>query len=89
MLRAMAVEKSFKRATLFGVLGALIALILSALICGFFPGVEQFPLFKVRPLTLNLIIIVIQLHLNLFVLIGFVAGWAYCLFRGGPKKGEP
>jgi hypothetical protein len=84
----MAIEKSFKRAALFGVLGALIALIVSALICGFLPGMKQFPLFKVRPLTLNLIIIVIQLHLNLFVLVGFVAGWAYCLFRGGLKKGD-
>ncbi len=82
----MAVEKSFKRAALFGVLGALIFLIVSAMLCAFFPSFKQFPLFRVRPLSLDLIIIALYVRLNLFVLIGFVAGWAYCLFRGSPRK---
>ena len=78
----MAVEKSFKRAALFGVLGALIFLVVAALLCGFFPGLKQFSLFETQQLKFDLVLIAVTVRINLFVVIGFITGWAYCLFRG-------
>ena len=75
-------ERSFKRAALFGCLGALIFLVIGVILCEVFPSLKQFVLFKTQNLTADLIVIAITVRFNLFVVIGFIAGWAYCLFRG-------
>ena len=75
-------ERSFKRAALFGILGALIFLVIGVILCATFKSLNEFVLFKTRNLTADLIVIAITIRFNLFVVIGFIVGWAYCLFRG-------
>lgn len=83
-------ERSFKRAALFGVLGALIFLVVNFTLCELWGGLKNFVLFKVQEISLDLIAIAIQIRFTLFILIGFILGWAYCLFRGTrrSKRGE-
>lgn len=75
-------ERSFRRAALFGVLGALVFLVVNFTLCELWGGLKSFVLFKVQEISLDLIVIAIQVRFTLFVLIGFILGWAYCLFRG-------
>lgn len=75
-------EHSFKRAALFGVLGALIFLVIGIVLCEFWGGLRDTVLFGIHPLHLDLRAIEITVNINLFVIIGFLLGWAYCLFRG-------
>ena len=81
-------ERSFRRATLFGVLGALVFLVIGVILCAAFKSLNEFVLFKTQNLTADLIVVAITIRFNLFVVIGFVLGWAYCLFRGDPPRGE-
>jgi hypothetical protein len=65
--------------------GPLIFLVIGVLLCEVFGGLKVFVLFRRQPLSADLIVIAVQLRFNLFVLIGFVIGWAFCLFRGGKR----
>jgi hypothetical protein len=82
-------EKSFRRAALFGVLGSLVFYIVAALIVHFFPSLKRTLLFRTDTLQFDLVLISVSVRLSLFVIIGFAAGWAFCLFRragGGVKR---
>lgn len=81
-------EYSFKRAALFGVLGALIFLVVGVILCEVFESLKNFVLFAKQELNLDLIVIAIQIRFTLFVVIGFIAGWAYCLFKGTRRYNE-
>jgi hypothetical protein len=81
-------ERSFRRAVLFGILGALVFLVLGILLCAIFEGLKTFVLFETREVTIDLIVIAVTLRYNAFVIIGFIVGWAYCLFRGTRPRRE-
>ena len=74
-------EHSFKRAALFGVLGALVAFLVGKILVQFAPGLKGSVLFETERIDLDLYLIGIQLRINLFVVAGFIAGWAFFLFR--------
>jgi len=77
------VEHSFKRAALFGVLGALIFFVIGAILCAVFKSLNEFVLFKTQDLLkVNLILLDITIRFNLFMIVGFILGWGYCLLRG-------
>lgn len=76
-------ERSFKRAALFGVLGALIFFVLARVWITFFPGSRGFFLFDSDKIQFDLYLIAVQVRINLFMVLGFIAGWAFCLFRKG------
>lgn len=83
-------EHSFKRAALFGILGALIFFIIGLILCGIFDGLKGFVLFKTQDLMeADLAILAIKIRFNPFVVIGFILGWAYCLFRGTRWRKQP
>ncbi len=69
-----------KRAFLFGILGALVFWILGVILAAFSSGFKSSFLFSTEDIKLDLHIIAVIFRVNLFVAIGFVAGWAYCLF---------
>ena len=77
-------EKSFRRAALFGVLGALVFLVIALVLVGIFPGLKKTLLFRTDHINFDLVVIAIRVRISLFVIIGFVAGWAFCLFKGSP-----
>jgi hypothetical protein len=74
-------ERSFKRAVLFGVLGALVFMVLGAVLVHFIPVLKDTLVFRSDFIKLNLHLVAIHIRINLFVLIGFIVGWAVCLFR--------
>ena len=75
-------EHSFKRAILFGILGALIFLIVGFVLTVVFPSLEDTFLFKVYEADLDVKAVAFQIRFTVFVIIGFTAGWGHCLFRG-------
>lgn len=74
-------ERSLKRASLFGILGALVFGVLAAVLVHFFPSLKNTVVFRTDVIKLDLHLIAIHIRISLFVLIGFVTGWAFCLFR--------
>ena len=70
---------------MFGVLGALLFLVLGAVLGEFFSSLKGTVLFKTQSLKLDLIVVAIHIRITLFVVLGFIVGWAYCLFRGGKR----
>lgn len=81
-------ERSFKRAALFGVLGALVFLVVALVLVGLFPALGKTLLFRTDYLNFDLVVVAIRVRISLFVIIGFVAGWAFCLFKGGGRRGS-
>jgi len=79
-------ERSFRRALLFGGLGALVFLIVSMVLVHFAPRLKDTLLFKTDTLRFDLVVIAVHVRISLFVIIGFAVGWAYCLFRGAPRR---
>ena len=75
-------ERSFRRAALFGILGALIFLVVGVLLCEVFKDLKGSPVFRTHALNLDLLAVAVQIRINLFVVIGFIVGWGYCLCRG-------
>jgi len=75
-------ERSFRRATLFGVLGALVFLVLGVILREVFHGLKTSTMFRIHTLRLDLLVIAIHIRVTLFVVVGFIVGWAYCLFKG-------
>jgi hypothetical protein len=73
-------RRSFKRAFLFGILGALIFLVINGIVIALWKGGRNFFLFKVSEMPVDLFFIKIIFRFNLFILIGFILGWAYYLF---------
>lgn len=73
--------RSFKRAALFGVLGALIFLVTGVVLVAIFPRLGSTLVFETRPVTIDLQVIEVKFLFNLFVVIGFAVGWAVCLLR--------
>ena len=83
-------EKSFRRAALFGVLGALVFYVIAAITIHFGPSLKKTLVFRTDTLSFDLVLISVSVRISLFVIIGFIAGWAYCLFRKpgrGVKRG--
>jgi len=76
-------ERSFKRAALFGILGSLMFYVFGKILTQFFPGWRDALLFESDRINFDLHLIAIQIRISLFVVIGFISGWAFCLFRRG------
>ncbi|MFT5474399.1 MAG: hypothetical protein ACI856_002737 [Kiritimatiellia bacterium] len=74
-------ERSFKRCSLFGILGALSFYLVGAILIHFFATLKKWVFFRTDAVEFELLFINIQLRLNLFVVLGFIVGWAFCLFR--------
>jgi len=74
-------ERSLKRAVLFGFLGALIFLVLGAVLVHFVPALKNTLVFRTNFIKFDLYLVRIHVRSNLFVVIGFIVGWAVCLFR--------
>jgi len=74
-------RRSFKRAALFGILGALVFLVVGAILCGVFPPLEKFVLFKKQELKADFIVVAVYVRFTLFVVIGFIVGWGYYLLE--------
>jgi hypothetical protein len=93
-------RRSFKRAFLFGILGALIFLVINGIVIAIITSARNFFLFKVYEIPVDLFLLKIIFKFNLFIVIGFIAGWAYYLFgdfhwqrksrstQSAPKKTE-
>lgn len=83
----MTQDKSFRRATMFGVLGALVFMVAGVLLCALIPSLQGFVLFHTHDLKFDLVVVALLVRINLFVIIGFITGWAFFLLRGGsPAK---
>jgi len=71
---------------LFGILGSLVVFVLARIVVHFAPALKDTLLFRTQPVNLDLHVVGIQLRINLLIVIGFIAGMAYCLFRGTRQK---
>jgi len=74
-------ERSIRRAVLFGLLGALVFFVLGRVLWQVFPALKDTVFFRTEQINFDLYLIAIQFRINLFVVTGFIAGWAFCLFR--------
>ena len=74
-------RRSFKRAALFGIFGALLFLLIGAILCGIFPGLKKWGLFKRQELPADLIVIAVTFRYTIFVIIGFIGGLGYYLLE--------
>ncbi len=74
-------EHSFRRCTLFGILGALSFYLTGAVLTHFFKELRRWIFFRTDSIEFELLFINVELRMNLFVILGFIMGWAFCLFR--------
>ena len=74
-------ERNFKHCTLFGILGALSFYLVGAVLIHFFRNLKHVIFFRTDSIEFELLFINVALRMNLFVILGFIVGWAFCLFR--------
>lgn len=83
-------EKNLKVSVWFGILGALVFFVLDRILLEFFPSLKDIFLFRTEKVSCDVYFFVGHFRVNLFVLIGFILGMAFYLFRmgkgGGGKK---
>ncbi|MCX7590439.1 MAG: hypothetical protein N2255_02310 [Kiritimatiellae bacterium] len=80
-------ERSLKVATWFGILGALVFFVIQRILIEFLPSLKDTFVFRTEKVPCDVYFFYGHFRVNLFVVLGFIAGMAFHLFRGGSGGG--